>query len=152
MLLWHKGATRRAECQINILRSLRSFTYVNRIMRMQRTWCKRTLKALLGTRRKLFRGVWNRWRYRRVFLFDLLCQWSGWRLCRCIGARFKKSELQGWIEYADFYQGASSDNIIKGHSKKNVVYSFEGKHLGEAVNTDISFPSEIILSTCVPTL
>ena len=68
-----------------------------------------------------------------------------------ISAKFKKTELRNWIEYKGFYLGTSTDNVIKGNSKKNIIYCFEGKYLGGKVNTDISFPTEIILSTYFPT-
>ena len=68
-----------------------------------------------------------------------------------ISAKFKKSELKNWIEYKKFYLGTSTDNVVKGHSKKNIIYYFEGKYLDGKMNTNISFPTEIILSTYVPT-
>ena len=67
-----------------------------------------------------------------------------------ISAKFKKSELRNWIEYKGFYLATSTDNVIKANSKKNIIYCFEGKYLGGKVNTDISFPTEIILSTYLP--
>ena len=67
-----------------------------------------------------------------------------------VSAKFQKSEMKNWIEYKDFYLGTSNDGTVKANSKKNIVYSFKGKYLGGKVNTNISFPKELILTSYLP--
>ncbi len=64
-------------------------------------------------------------------------------------AKFKKSELKDWIKADEFIFGCDEtgerlyEEIKKGE-KKNVVFVFEGEYLGGEVNTNLSFPDEIM--------
>ena len=67
-----------------------------------------------------------------------------------LSARFKKSELNGWVEYAKFFEGRIGDDIyclIKANEEKNVDFDFESKYLGGEIPTSLSFPEELIVAT-----
>ncbi len=64
-------------------------------------------------------------------------------------AKFKKSELKDWIKADEFIFGCDETGErlhekIKQGEKKNVVFVFEGEYLGGEVNTNLSFPDEIM--------
>lgn len=66
-----------------------------------------------------------------------------------LSAKFKKSELEGWIKYEKFFDGMdengeSSYRKIPPHTKMNMSFYFEGDYLGGEVNTHISFPEELL--------
>lgn len=67
-----------------------------------------------------------------------------------LSAKFKKSELETWIEYEKFYEGKNNGemySLIPALSEVVINYSFEGKYLGETVPNNISFPEEFIIAT-----
>ena len=67
-----------------------------------------------------------------------------------VSAKFKRSELSGWVEYKDFFLGSAEDETVKAGTKKNIVYYYEGKYLGGEVNTNLSFPQEMIVESYFP--
>lgn len=69
-----------------------------------------------------------------------------------VSAKFKEEELSNWIKNVDFFEGHSKNGEwsyceIKSGEKINLVLTFEGEYLGGSVNTDLSFPEELILAT-----
>lgn len=68
-----------------------------------------------------------------------------------LSARFKADELGGWIKYSSFFEGYDENGewdyrIINHGEKVQYIYTFEGEFLGGAVNTNLSFPEELILA------
>lgn len=69
-----------------------------------------------------------------------------------VSARFKKSELNNWIKYQDFFMGYDEDGnmkygVVKAREQKNVVFYFEGEYISSDINTKLSFPDELIITT-----
>ena len=67
-----------------------------------------------------------------------------------LSAKFKSSELKGWMKSEKFLTGLGEDGKLKKEKiepgeKINVIFVFEGKYLGGKVNENISSPEEIIL-------
>jgi len=67
-----------------------------------------------------------------------------------LSAKFKASELNGWMKNEKFFTGLGEDGELKKGKiepgeKINFIFVFEGKYLGGKVNENISFPEEIIL-------
>ena len=67
-----------------------------------------------------------------------------------VSAKFKRSELSKWVEYKDFFLGSAEDETVKAGTKKNITYYYEGKYLGGEVNTELSFPEEMIVNSYFP--
>ena len=67
-----------------------------------------------------------------------------------LGAKFKSAELKGWFNCEDnFLEGLGEDGehkyeVLNSKEKKNIIFCFKGDYLGEKVNTNISFPEEIL--------
>ncbi len=69
-----------------------------------------------------------------------------------VSAKFKKSEINKWIKYQSFFMGCDKEgnikyNIIKAGEQKNVVFYFEGEYISRNINTELSFPDELIITT-----
>ena len=69
-----------------------------------------------------------------------------------VSAKFKESEIKDWIQCEIFILGCDEDGnmkyeLIESKGKKNVVFYFEGKYISSNVNTNLSFPDELILTT-----
>ncbi len=69
-----------------------------------------------------------------------------------VSAQFKKAEIKNWIQYESFFMGYDEKGnmkyqLVKAQEKKNVVFYFEGKYVSDNVNTNLSFPDELILTT-----
>lgn len=65
-------------------------------------------------------------------------------------AKFKRSELRGWVKYSDSFLGLDDNGeykyqIIGPGEKVDVVYVFEGEYLGGTANEKLSFPEEMVL-------
>lgn len=66
---------------------------------------------------------------------------------------FKKRDLKGWAKELESHEGfvGCDENgerlysIIKTGEKRNVVYTFEGEYLGGSVNTNLSFPDNLMM-------
>lgn len=69
-----------------------------------------------------------------------------------LSAKFHAEDLSGWTDQCDFLDardasGEWNDREVPGNHKVVHIYSFSVPYSGGAVNTDISFPEEIILTT-----
>ncbi len=67
-----------------------------------------------------------------------------------LSANFAESELDGWLSYKPLMDGLDesgerSETLIKRGEKTNVIYTFEGEYLGGPVNTQLSFPEELLI-------
>ena len=69
-----------------------------------------------------------------------------------VSANFKKNEIKDWIKYKNFFMGYDENGImkselIKSKEKENVIFFFEGEYISDKINTNLSFPNELILTT-----
>jgi len=69
-----------------------------------------------------------------------------------ISAKFEESETRDWIQCNDFIMGCDEQGnmkyeVVKSKEKKNVIFHFEGDYISSNVNTSLSFPNELILTT-----
>ena len=69
-----------------------------------------------------------------------------------VSANFKKNEIKDWIKYKNFFMGYDENGImkselIKSKEKENVIFYFEGEYISDKINTNLSFPNELILTT-----
>lgn len=67
-----------------------------------------------------------------------------------LSAKFKPKELKGWVKETGFFIGNDEkgnllNEKIPARSKEKLTFFFEGEYLGGKVNTNLSFPDEIIL-------
>ena len=67
-----------------------------------------------------------------------------------LGAKFNSLELDGWFKCEDnFFEGLGEDGkhkyeVLNPKETKNIVFCFKGDYLGGEVNTNLSFPEEIL--------
>ena len=71
-----------------------------------------------------------------------------------LSAAFSNSELTGWVESKEFFDGLDDEGqwdyqTVKASGKTQLVYTFEGTYLGGEVNTALSFPDELMVSTAL---
>ncbi|MGN0179301.1 MAG: hypothetical protein ACI4DY_07675 [Monoglobaceae bacterium] len=76
--------------------------------------------------------------------------------CECdvafdIGAKFYKKDTRGWLKNNEILLGQSDCEKeengyipLRRNEKKSIVFSFEGDYLGGKVNTNLSFPEELV--------
>lgn len=67
-----------------------------------------------------------------------------------ISAKFSAGELKGWIQDDGFFEGRDEAGewdyrTIKSGEKVWETYWFEGIYLGGTVNTDLSFPEDLLV-------
>lgn len=68
-----------------------------------------------------------------------------------IGVKFSKKDTKGWLKN-EFLIGDTDYTDENGYfpldsnEKESIVFSFEGEYLGGNVNTNLSFPEEILPS------
>lgn len=69
-----------------------------------------------------------------------------------ISAAFSGNELTGWVESKEYFDGLDDEGqwsyrTVKASGKTELVYTFEGRCLGGDVNTELSFPDELMVAT-----
>ncbi len=70
-----------------------------------------------------------------------------------VAAIFKRKELKGWVKQEELSNGFWSEDEngdiaqyrIPAKTEKSVVLNFDGQYLGGEVNTNLSFPEDLIL-------
>lgn len=69
-----------------------------------------------------------------------------------LSAAFSGNELTGWVESKEYFDGLDDEGqwsyrTVKASGKTELVYTFEGRYLGGDVNTELSFPDELMVAT-----
>ena len=72
-----------------------------------------------------------------------------------ISAKFKSKELKKWIKNEGYFDGCDTNGHdlyakIKKGEKTNIIFTFKGQYLGGAVNQNLSFPDELLISLYNP--
>lgn len=67
-----------------------------------------------------------------------------------VSAEFDVRELNGWLEYEDFFRGkidgAEYEALIPDGEKVHIIFVFEGTYLGGEVNQKLSNPVDLVFS------
>lgn len=69
-----------------------------------------------------------------------------------VSTKFRKSEICKWIKYQDYFigydeYGNMKYETIKAGEQKNIIFYFEGDFISDNINTKLSFPNELIITT-----
>ena len=67
-----------------------------------------------------------------------------------LSAKFATKDLKGWAENNEFFDGCDENGEweyrkVKNGEKSVLVYTFTTKYLGGPVNTNLSFPEDLML-------
>lgn len=67
-----------------------------------------------------------------------------------VSAAFSPKELAGWVESKDYFDGLNNRGdwtyqTVGSFCKNQLIYTFEGKYLGGEVNTELSFPEDLMV-------
>lgn len=67
-----------------------------------------------------------------------------------VSAAFSPKELAGWVESKDYFDGFNNRGdwtyqTVGSFCKNQLIYTFEGKYLGGEVNTNLSFPEDLMV-------